>query len=124
VVDSSRHGDCVTMHFTVSDTGMGVAQESKSRIFEAFVQNDGSNTRRYGGTGLGLAICSRLVDLMGGRIWVESEVGQGSTFHFTATFALPPSPPQPEPARSRKRCTAWRAGGRRQCASRRICRAC
>jgi signal transduction histidine kinase/CheY-like chemotaxis protein len=98
VVDSSRHGDCVTMHFTVSDTGMGVAQESKSRIFEAFVQNDGSNTRRYGGTGLGLAICSRLVDLMGGRIWVESEVGQGSTFHFTATFALPPSPGQPEPA--------------------------
>jgi two-component system sensor histidine kinase/response regulator len=76
----------LTVHFVVSDTGIGISKEWKERIFESFVQADGSNTRRHGGTGLGLAICSRVVGLMGGRIWVESEAGKGSVFHFTVNF--------------------------------------
>jgi signal transduction histidine kinase len=73
-----------TLHFSVRDTGIGIPAEKQAMIFDAFTQVDGSFTRRFGGTGLGLSIASRLVGMMNGRIWVESQEGQGSTFHFTA----------------------------------------
>ena len=78
----------VLLHFRVRDTGIGVPNEKQEMIFEAFTQADSSATRKYGGTGLGLAITSRLVELIGGKLWVESEPGKGSTFHFTAHFGL------------------------------------
>ena len=102
VVDARRDEHNVTIHFSVSDTGPGIPQEWTESIFGAFVQVDGSNTRRHGGTGLGLSISSRLVGFMGGRMWVDSEPGSGSTFHFTASFGLPALPsaalrvPEPE----------------------------
>ncbi len=75
-------------HFTVSDTGIGIAGARHKQIFEPFTQVDGSATRKYGGTGLGLSIASGLVELMGGQIWLESELGQGSAFHFTVALEI------------------------------------
>ena len=102
--------DEVCLHFGVIDTGIGIPRDKQDVVFEAFSQADNSSRRRYGGTGLGLSISRRLVSMMGGDLWVESDAGEGSTFRFTATFALdtalheeradPPPPEQTGESRS------------------------
>jgi PAS domain S-box-containing protein len=98
VTGELRAEDAVELHFQAVDTGIGVPPEKHQAIFNVFEQGDPGTTRRYGGTGLGLAIAARLVDLMSGRMWLESEVGQGSTFHFTVRMQMAagtPAPPAP-----------------------------
>jgi signal transduction histidine kinase/CheY-like chemotaxis protein len=97
---ASQGGDeALTLCFTVRDTGIGIPPEKQAQILEPFTQADGSTTRRYGGTGLGLAITKQLVELMGGRLWLESQVGVGSMFAFTVGLGVQAEPPgAPEPA--------------------------
>jgi PAS domain S-box-containing protein len=97
VESQARANGDVILHFLVRDTGIGIPEKKQQLIFEAFRQADASTTRRFGGTGLGLAISSQLVRMMGGSIWVESEVGRGTSFHFTAEFKVS----QQQPATSR-----------------------
>ncbi len=97
VAAESKGEDQVSLHFTVHDTGIGVAPEKQRLIFEAFSQADNSMAREYGGTGLGLTISSRLVEMMNGRIWLESEPGKGSCFHFTTQVGIAPGSPSVQP---------------------------
>src|SRR5437879_1181998 len=93
--DFLRHPEQWLLHFSVRDTGIGIPVDRQNRLFKSFQQVDASTTRHYGGTGLGLAICKRLSELMGGKIWVESDAGKGATFHFTilASAAAATAPP-------------------------------
>jgi CheY-like chemotaxis protein len=92
VVEESDEATIACLHLAVKDTGVGIPTDKQKIIFEAFSQADGSMARKYGGTGLGLAICTRLVTMMGGKIWVESQLNKGSTFHFTLRLAVQDRP--------------------------------
>jgi signal transduction histidine kinase/CheY-like chemotaxis protein len=104
VEQESGTADSARLHFAVSDTGIGIPPDKRKRIFDAFEQADGSSTRKYGGTGLGLTISANLVGMMGGQIWVDSEVGRGSTFHFTANFGLRRSQAKPAASKPPQLC--------------------
>jgi len=106
--DFIRHPEQWLLHFSVRDTGVGIPLDRQNRLFKSFQQVDASTARHYGGTGLGLAICKRLAELMGGRIWVESDAGKGATFHFTilvnaAAANTPPNWQTPQPQLTGKR---------------------
>jgi PAS domain S-box-containing protein len=90
--------DVAVLHITVRDTGIGIAKEKQQKIFEAFSQADASTTRRFGGTGLGLTISARLIQMMNGRVWVESELGVGTTFHFHVRLGVSPDQTPRRPA--------------------------
>lgn len=98
VVPDTKVDREIRLHFLVTDSGIGIPPEKHALIFEPFAQADSSTTRNYGGTGLGLAICSRLTALLGGCIWLDSEVGRGSTFHFTVSFTISATAPKHTPA--------------------------
>jgi signal transduction histidine kinase/HPt (histidine-containing phosphotransfer) domain-containing protein len=106
--DFVRHPEQWLLHFSVRDTGIGIPVEKQHRLFKSFQQVDASTTRQYGGTGLGLAICKRLVELLGGKIWVESDTDKGATFHFTiltkaSAATAPPNWQLPQPQLTGKR---------------------
>ena len=106
--DFLRHPEQWLLHFAVRDTGIGIPLDRQHRLFKSFQQVDASTTRHYGGTGLGLAICKRLAELMGGRIWVDSDAGKGATFHFTiatkaAAATTPPNWQTAQPQLAGKR---------------------
>jgi len=113
MAESDTHADARVseewlLHFSVRDTGIGIAVDRQNRLFKSFQQVDASTTRHYGGTGLGLAICKRLTELLGGKIWVESDAGKGATFHFTisakaAAASAPPSWQSPQSQLTGKR---------------------
>ena len=114
-VGTAQPGEAQVLHFTVTDTGIGIPPEKQKAIFDPFTQADSSTTRKYGGTGLGLTISSRLVTAMGGSIWVESMVGQGTQFHFTVQFpprqaknGLAGTPPHPSKPKTGLPGTPWK----------------
>ena len=96
VAEESQGSGTTTLHVRVADTGIGIPEAQQAQVFDAFNQADDSTTRRFGGTGLGLTISSTLVQMMGGRIWLESQPGAGSTFHFTVTLGIGDAPPAGE----------------------------
>ncbi len=106
----SHEQDRVELHFAVSDTGVGIPEDKLDAVFDPFEQADTSSTRKFGGAGLGLSLAAQLVQLMGGRIWVESTVGRGSTFHFTACFGVAPSTDAVAPSIDSRQAEIDRAG--------------